>query len=164
MWRADETPGTAGRSGKIGCKGRGCPLVYWAPVGEQVVPGAPVSGAESRVRAAGAWPLWASSLPGGVLINVLGPPGIAGWPGGARCSRTPSREGLRGQWARASVLSALGAIRMHKDGPRDVSGEVTGTLQPSVASGGLGLPGAAEARARHVSKQVPESREGGGLE
>lgn len=40
------------------------------------------------------------------------------WPGGVWCSRTPSREGLRGRWAGAlALLPALGAVRLRTGGP-----------------------------------------------
>lgn len=89
------------------------------------------------------------------------------WPGGAWCSRTPSREGLRGHWARAlALLPALGAVRLHPDGPRDVSG-----WRGDRHSEGGGPPGQG-GESRLVSNRCPraarkvalKNRQAGGFE
>lgn len=92
---------------------------------------------------------WARRGPGaGSLASVrlrarrrpdaaLRPPGLAGLEVyGVRGRRAEKASGDAG------LSPSLEAVRLHRDGPRDVSGEVTGSLQPSVASGGRGFPGA----------------------
>lgn len=127
--RREERPagGQAARSEAVGCVGR-------APVGRgcRVAAGrCTVPARKADLAPPSAWPQWASSSPGGDQINASRLPGLAGLGVyGVRAQRAQALGTLPSEW--------LGCTRT---GPGDVSGEVTGALQPSQASGGRGSPG-----------------------
>lgn len=133
-WRADAAP-EPGRPGE-GCGGLAA--LGRVPPGcdgrRRRVRGGPWalrgSGAGSRGRAAGRLATVRLLLAWRRPDKCTKAAGLS-WPGGAWGSGTPSREGLRGHWARAlALLPALGAVRRPSDGPgKLVGGEVTGPVE-----------------------------------